>query len=568
MEEEKQEPEVLNVEENTVPATEEQNAWNEALTSSQEPEEKPKTKHKALKIIIILLVLALIACGVCWYLGLFNQKPTKQSTKKKEVYSKYRLSGNDLEDFDLYFLQLENEEKNKVYSPLSIKYALEMLGEGASGESKTQIDNIIGKYKAKKYPNSENMSFANAMFIKDTFKDKVKEKYTNNLKEKYYAEVITDPFASPDNINNWVSDKTFKLIDNLLDDVSNNNFFLINALAIDMNWNNQIHCATGSKVPCFNERGIYSIGYAHERISDDARTAYRVTSYPYSIDEEFYHLDFNGKEKSKASAVLADYNRYDIIKELGEESIRATVTEEYKKWLETDEGKATVRDYPESANVEKYIDGYIDSLKENYGKANNSTDFMLYTDDDVIAFAKDLKEYDGTTLQYVGIMPKEEDLKDYIADLTAKDVNKVISNLKELKIENFKEGVATIIRGDIPLFKYEYELSLMEDLKKLGIEDVFDNEKADLSNMVDTKGSYIDQAIHKANIEFSNDGIKAAAATAMGGYGATSGGFEYLYTIPVEEIDLTFDKPYMYIIRDKDSGEVWFAGTVYEGITK
>ena len=29
-------------------------------------------------------------------------------------------------------------------------------------------------------------------------------------------------------------------------------------------------------------------------------------------------------------------------------------------------------------------------------------------------------------------------------------------------------------------------------------------------------------------------------------------------------IDLDFDKPYMYIIRDKSTGEVWFAGTVYE----
>ena len=78
----------------------------------------------------------------------------------------------------------------------------------------------------------------------------------------------------------------------------------------------------------------------------------------------------------------------------------------------------------------------------------------------------------------------------------------------------------------------------------------------------------INKAIHKAEIEFSNEGIKAAASTAMGGAGATSGGFEYLYLIPTEEIDVTFNKPYMYIIRDKDSGEVWFTGTVYEPIKR
>ena len=135
--------------------------------------------------------------------------------------------------------------------------------------------------------------------------------------------------------------------------------------------------------------------------------------------------------------------------------------------------------------------------------------------------------------------------------------------MKSMKIENFKEGVATRIRGNIPFFKFEYELQLLEDLKKLGIEDVFDSTKADLSNMT-TANAVIDKAVHKANIEFSNDGIKAAAATAMGGLGSTTGGFDYAFKIPVEEIDVTFDKPYLYLVRDKATGEVWFTGTVYE----
>ena len=55
----------------------------------------------------------------------------------------------------------------------------------------------------------------------------------------------------------------------------------------------------------------------------------------------------------------------------------------------------------------------------------------------------------------------------------------------------------------------------------------------------------------------------------MGGYGAANGpAFEHLFKVPVKDIDVTFNKPYMYLIRDKATGEVWFAGTVYEGITK
>ena len=80
--------------------------------------------------------------------------------------------------------------------------------------------------------------------------------------------------------------------------------------------------------------------------------------------------------------------------------------------------------------------------------------------------------------------------------------------------------------------------------------------------------SYIEVAKHGADIEFSNMGIKAGAATIMGGAGGGGSFFEYLWDVPVETIDLTFDKPFLYLIRDKNSGEIWFVGTVYEPIEK
>ena len=176
---------------------------------------KEKKNSKALIIIIVLLV---ILAFIIVYFVKFSDK--NNSTGKNEAqnnnkYLAYRLSGNSLEDFDLYFLQLENEEKNKVYSPLSIKYALEMLKEGSNGESKDQISNIVGTYDAKKYTNNANMSFVNTLFIKDSFKDSIKDSYVNTLLSKYNANVIYDSFETPNVLNSWVSDKTFKLINNL-----------------------------------------------------------------------------------------------------------------------------------------------------------------------------------------------------------------------------------------------------------------------------------------------------------------------------------------------------------------
>ena len=110
------------------------------------------------------------------YLNKNKKKNTTIKNDNKEYYSAYKMSSNGLEEFDLSFLKLENNKKNMLYSPLSIKYALSMLSSGASGSSKKEIDAVIGDYKSKKYINSENMSFANAMFIKDKFKEQVKKR--------------------------------------------------------------------------------------------------------------------------------------------------------------------------------------------------------------------------------------------------------------------------------------------------------------------------------------------------------------------------------------------------------
>ena len=566
-----------NLEEQNVETIQEQSPveTNEQLeTQEVQPALTNNKKKKPVLLVVVCLLVVIAAVTIVLLIqpsNKTNKEEKKDEETKIETHSElkleYKILGNSIEKFDLYFLKLENEEKNKIYSPLSIKYALEMLSEGANGESKEQLDAIIGEYKAKKYPNDSNMSFANAMFIRDTLESDLKEEYKNTLNEKYNAEVITDSFETPDNINKWISDKTFNLINNLVETLNDKDFVLVNALAIDMKWVNQIHCATGSmdRVPCIDD-GMYEITYSHEKTEDNERTRYHRVDYPYTQEREFYHLDFNGQKNTKASRILSDFNRYDIIKDLGEEKIRKTVGEDYKKYLASEETKAEIKENPGyiETDVNKFLDSYIKDLKSNYGSAQISTDYSFYVDDNVKVFAKDLQTYEGQTLQYVGIMPIKTELTEYVKNLKADAVNKIINNLKEAKLENMKDGVATIITGDIPLFKFDYELKLDKDLKELGIKNIFSKE-ADLSNMVEGPAA-IDKAIHKAEIEFSNEGIKAAAASAIGGFGATTGGYDYLFKIPVEKIDLTFDKPYMYVIRDKDSGEVWFTGTVYEPI--
>lgn len=76
-------------------------------------------KDNKLKIIVVMGFVLIILLGIILFL-FFNKDDknddTENNTENINMNYPYRITGNDLEDFDLYFLQLENEETNKVYS--------------------------------------------------------------------------------------------------------------------------------------------------------------------------------------------------------------------------------------------------------------------------------------------------------------------------------------------------------------------------------------------------------------------------------------------------------------------
>lgn len=547
------------------------------VPSKSEQKKKTNKPNKICYFAAVFACLGIIG-GSGWYLLSHPSKTTSSSVQNNVEpapalepipASKLALKGNQLSDFDLAFLHLENKTDNVIYSPLSIKYALAMLQDGANGTSKDQITAVIGDYTPKAYLNSANRSLANAIFVRDGFKDQVLPSYIDTLDTKYHASVVFDPFASAAPINNWVSNKTLGIIDQLVkdSDVDKLDFMLINALAIDMKWNNQLQCAANSNesgVPC----KFYNGRYSHE-------------NYSWFVPMEFTKITFNKTQSDVESATIGtSVNRYDVIKELGEDKIRETVEAEYQKWVTKQKTEYPNLEIEYSATADEYytntysnettgsvydgLNQYIKEIGENYGKLANSTDFYFLDTDTEKVFAKDLQEYDGSTLQYVGIMPKSSTLNAYLNQHTAEDFANLIANLKDASdINNYKDGVVTKITGDIPFFKFSYDMeSFKSNLEQLGITDVFQQTKADLTNMVAEKGEYIEAALHKADIEFSNDGIKAAAATAFGGMGAAAP-WDYKFDIPVEEIDLTFDQPFVFLIRDKSTGEIWFVGTVY-----
>jgi len=502
---------------------------------------------------------------------LANIKLGTENVQNKEEIPNYQfktIQPQKVSDFDLKFLKLENQKENKVYSPLSIKYGLKMLEEAAIGETKTQISQLVGNFDLSSYSSNKNLSFANALFIRESYKSKVKQSYMNLLNNKYNAEIKFDMFENTENINNWINEKTYNIIPNIIDDdsIDDLNFVLINALAIDMEWE--------EKFIMKDRFGSPSTQFLHEKSSFD-KVPYSSSIDVYDIEDVSSELFNKENEKIEVSGmhIEATINNYDIINELGEENIKQIVSEEYRKFAKGEpyDEQHAGGDFPLSedttdAGIEKalneFFPKYISELNSNYHKSGTSTNFSIYIDNNVKVFAKDLKEYNGTKLQYVGIMPVSKELDDFISDTNSNYINYYISNLKDIDYKNFKEGIVTVISGYIPKFKFEYNLNLLEDLKLSNITDVFDNDKSNLGNMIKTN-AYIGDALHKSNIEFTQDGIKAAAATTLPGYGGGAP-FNYFFDVPIEKIDITFDKPYMFLIRDKYTGELWFTGTVYE----
>jgi len=186
-----------------------------------------------------------------------------------------------------------------------------------------------------------------------------------------------------------------------------------------------------------------------------------------------------------------------------------------------------------------------------------NNDVAYYINRDISVVTMDLKKYSNDTqFEFMAIMPRNENLNNYIKNVTKEQIDQIDEKLILASEEEY--GVKVYI----PKFKFNYELKLKDGLMKLGIKDAFDKYEADLSKIADPKpyydNIYVKDALHKADIEFTEKGVKAAAVTLNPMVVITSGP---KLSMPAEVV---IDRSFMFIIRDKNTKDIWFTGTVYE----
>ena len=198
---------------------------------------------------------------------------------------------------------------------------------------------------------------------------------------------------------------------------------------------------------------------------------------------------------------------------------------------------------------------YLENGKEMTATMMNqetkSDSISYYKDNKITAISMDLEEYENQQMEFIAIMPNDS-LASYVENFNTDTLENLSKNMTLASKTKYGLDIS------IPRFSFDYDLSLEDDLKKLGITDAFDPNLADFSNMSSIRPLWIGEALHKANIDFTEKGVKAAAVTVIV---MTDG------MMPADEkkpIEIKIDKPFMYLIRDKKTGEIWFVGTVYE----
>ena len=107
----------------------------------------------------------------------------------------------------------------------------------------------------------------------------------------------------------------------------------------------------------------------------------------------------------------------------------------------------------------------------------------------------------------------------------------------------------------VPKFRIESKTDLSKSLIELGMSDAFNRDAADFSGMDGSEDLFIGKVIHQAFVEVREEGTEAAAATAVLMMGTG---------MPPEPVEVSIDRPFIFAIRETQTGTILFLGRVLD----
>uniref|UniRef100_A0A672KXZ4 Serpin B6 n=1 Tax=Sinocyclocheilus grahami TaxID=75366 RepID=A0A672KXZ4_SINGR len=109
------------------------------------------------------------------------------------------------------------------------------------------------------------------------------------------------------------------------------------------------------------------------------------------------------------------------------------------------------------------------------------------------------------------------------------------------------------VQVSLPKFKMAETYGMVQFLRSMGMEDVFDPQKVNLSGMSSNNNLAVSNVIHKAFVEVNEEGTEAAAAT---GITITT------TSMPLPPKTFIADHPFLFFIRHNPSNSILFYGRI------
>ncbi len=350
---------------------------------------------------------------------------------------------------------LESKEENVLISPLSIQLALAMTANGADGNTKAEMEALLGgeisledlnEYLysyVNNLPSAEKykLQIANSIWFRDDEgRLQVEKNFLQKNADYYGAQAYKAAFDDQTlkDINNWVKDHTDGMIDSILDQIDEDAvMYLINALVFDAEWQH-----------VYDKSDVYKGKFTN----------------------------INGTEKQ------------------------------------------------------------VDMM--------HSEETVYLQDENAIGF---MKPYSGSKYNFAVLLPNEgADIYEYIAGLTGESLMETLSTPQ-----------LGMVMATLPKFSYEYELTMNDVLKELGMPSAFSGDTADFSKMAhSSRGNiYIGDVLHKTFISVDELGTKAGAVTKVQMNDESA---------PMSEWVVTLNRPFVYMIIDNETNLPVFIGTVMD----
>lgn len=132
-------------------------------------------------------------------------------------------------------------------------------------------------------------------------------------------------------------------------------------------------------------------------------------------------------------------------------------------------------------------------------------------------------------------------------------------NIRDVKLNqlNFNTLERSLFENEVilflPKFKQEFESNMRSALQQLGVNDLFDMNKANLRDLSDSESLYVTDVMHKTVVEVNEEGSEAAAVTSVQ--------IDTRFSSAGPRV-ISFNRPFYFIIQDTKHKVPLFVGRI------